>query len=132
MLLTVSLTTILYYAGWVLTAIELVSFLVALVKAIKNKQFNKVKELAIGFIQEAEKLTAKNGSPVSGATKKEVVLAKIRVTCSNLHMSFNETLWSGIVDQLVEFTLRVNQRTTDVVKVQALDKAKEQQTVESK
>ena len=132
MLLAVSLTTILYYAGWVITAIEFISFLVALVKAIKNKQFNKVKELAIGFIQEDEKLTAKNGSPVSGITKKEVVLAKIRVTCSNLHMSFNETLWSGIVDQLVEFTLRVNQRTTDVIKVQQIDQAKEQQTVESK
>ena len=70
MLLTVSLTTILYYVGWVLTAIEFVSFIIALVKAIKNKQFNKVKELAIGFIQEAEKLTAKNGSPIPGSTKK--------------------------------------------------------------
>jgi hypothetical protein len=132
MLLTVSLTTVLYYAGWVLTAIEFVSFIIALVKAIKNKQFDKVKELAIGFIKEAETLTAKNGSPVSGATKKEVVLSKIRITCSNLHMSYNETLWSGVVDQLVDFTLRVNQRATDVAKVKEIDQAKEQQTVEAK
>ena len=47
-------------------------------------------------------------------------------------MGYNETLWSSVIDQLVDLTLRVNQRTTDVAKVQALDKAKEEVATETK
>lgn len=111
------LSAIKLYAGYVLTIISLISFVVALIKAIKNKQFSKIKDLMIGFIEEAETLTCKNGQAVDGNVKKEIVLSKIRTICNNVNYKFDETTWSTLVDQYVEFTLKVNQREQDKEKL---------------
>lgn len=118
------LSAIKLWAGYVLTIISLISFVVAMVKAIKNKQFGKIKDLMIGFIEDAETLTCKNGQAVDGTVKKEIVLSKIRTICNNMNYKFDETTWSGLVDQYVEFTLKVNQREQDKEKL-----AKQEETV---
>ena len=105
------------WLGYLLTVITLISFVVAIVKAIKSKKYDKIKGLAIGFIEEAEKLTSKNGDAVAGSVKKSVVLAQIQTICSNMHYKYNEKVWSGVVDQYVELTLKVNQREQDKAKL---------------
>ena len=104
--------------SYILTVASLVSFIIAMVKAIKNKKFNEVKDLAIGFIEEAEKLTSKNGDAVAGQVKKEVVLSKIRTICSNVNYKYKEEVWSKVIDEYVELTLKVNQRTVDKTKLE--------------
>lgn len=89
--------------------ILIVSTIISVIKAIKNKQFGKLKEIMIGFIQDAELLTAKDGvSPVSGETKKEIVLANMSVACQNCGYKFNKEVWSTLIDTYVEFSLKVN------------------------
>ena len=91
------------WLGYALTLISLISFIVAVVKNIKDKNFNKVKDLVKGFVQEANNLKAKDGvSNVSGQTKKEIVMAKIRVSCTNFGIKFNEDVWSSIVEMYVD------------------------------
>lgn len=86
-----------------------VTTIISAVKAIKNKQFGKLKEIMINFIQDAELLTAKDGvSPVSGETKKEIVLANMSVACQNCGYKFDKEVWSKMIDIYVEFTLKVN------------------------
>ena len=104
------------WIGYVLTIISMVSFVVALFKALKAKKYDKIVGMMIGFIKEAEAFTCKNGQSVDGSVKKEVVMSKIRIACSNLGYKFNEATWSKLIDEYVEFTLRVNQREHDKIK----------------
>lgn len=91
------------WLGYALTLISLISFIFALVKNIKDKNFNKVKDLVKGFVQEANNLKAKDGvTAVSGVTKKEIVMSKIRVACTNFGVKFNEEVWSNIVEIYVD------------------------------
>lgn len=101
------------WLGYLLTLISLISFVVAIIKAIKNKKYNEIVNCMIGFIQDAETFTCKNGETVDGSVKKEIVLSKIRNICNNLNYKYDETTWSNLVDNYVEFTLRVNQREKD-------------------
>lgn len=105
------------WLGYLLTIISLISFAVALIKAIKAKQYEKVKGLVTGFIAEAEKLTSKNGDPVTGSVKKSVVLAQVQTICSNMHYKYDEKVWSKVVDEYVNLTLKVNQREQDKAKL---------------
>ena len=81
------------------------------------KKYDKIVGMMIGFIKEAEAFTCKNGQPVDGSVKKEIVMSKMRTTCSNLGYKFNEATWSKLIDEYVEFTLRVNQREQDKIKL---------------
>lgn len=118
--------------GYFLTLIVLITNLITLFKAIKNKNFNKVKELMISFIEEAEVLICKNGSTVDGTTKKEIVLSKIRNACNEFKIKFNENVWSNLVDEYVKFTLKVNQRPEDKNKLLSNNDVEEKQPVEVK
>lgn len=118
--------------GYLLTLIVLIINLITLFKAIKNKNFNKVKELMISFIEEAEVLICKNGSTVDGTTKKEIVLSKIRNACNEFKVKFNENVWSNLVDEYVKFTLKVNQRPEDKNKLLSNNDVEEKQPVEVK
>lgn len=118
--------------GYLLTLIVLIINLITLFKAIKNKNFNKVKELMISFIEEAEVLVCKNGSTVDGTTKKEIVLSKIRNACNEFKIKFNENVWSNLVDEYVKFTLKVNQRPEDKNKLLSNNDVEEKQPVEVK
>lgn len=118
--------------GYLLTLIVLITNLITLFKAIKNKNFNKVKELMISFIEEAEVLVCKNGSTVDGTTKKEIVLSKIRNACNEFKIKFNENVWSNLVDEYVKFTLKVNQRPEDKNKLLSNNDVEEKQPVEVK
>ena len=118
--------------GYLLTLIVLITNLITLFKAIKNKNFNKVKELMISFIEEAEVLVCKNGSTVDGTIKKEIVLSKIRNACNKFKIKFNENVWSNLVDEYVKFTLKVNQRPEDKNKLLSNNDVEEKQPVEVK
>ena len=92
------------WLGYAISLLTLISTIIAIVKSIKDKNFNKVKELIEDFITEANNLKAKDGiTNVSGATKKEIVMAKIRIACTKFNVKFNEKLWSKIVDEAVAF-----------------------------
>lgn len=109
------------WLGYLLTIISLVSTVVAFIKAVKDKKFGQVKELAIEFIEQAENLKSKNGDSVAGSVKKEVVLAKIQTACKNFGLKYDETTWSTIIDTYVDLTLRVNQRAQDKQKIALAD-----------
>lgn len=111
------LSNINMWLGYLLTLLSFVSFIVALIKAIKSKQYEKIKSLLVGFIEEAENLTSKNGEAVAGIVKKQVVLAKIQTTCANMGYKYVESVWSGLIDTYVELTLKVNQREQDKTKL---------------
>lgn len=114
------------WIGYVLSIISLISFVVALIKAIKAKQYDKVKGLVSGFIEEAEKLTSKNGDAVAGSVKKSVVLAQVQTICSNMHYKYDEKVWSAVIDEYVNLTLKVNQREQDKAKL--VEKTEETKT----
>lgn len=105
------------WLGYLLTIISIISFVIALIKAIKAKQYEKVKGLITGLIAEAEKLTSKNGDPVNGSVKKSVVLAQVQTICSNMHYKYDEKVWSAVIDEYVNLTIKVNQREQDKAKV---------------
>lgn len=116
------------WLGYAISIITIISFAVALIKAIKSKQYDKIKGLVIGFIEEAENLTSKSGEAVAGAVKKEVVLAKIQNACVNIGLKYNASIWGAIVDKYVELTLKVNQREQDKIKLVQKEKTETENT----
>lgn len=109
------------WLGYLLAIVSLVGTIVASIMAIKDKKFGKVQELAIEFIKQAESLKSKNGDSVAGSVKKEVVLAKVQTACKNFGLKYDETIWSTIIDNYVDLTLRVNQRAQDKQKIALAD-----------
>lgn len=109
------------WLGYLLAIVSLVGTFVASIMAIKDKKFGKVQELAIEFIKQAESLKSKNGDSVAGSVKKEVVLAKVQTACKNFGLKYDETIWSTIIDNYVDLTLRVNQRAQDKQKIALAD-----------
>lgn len=109
------------WIGYLLAIVSLVGTIVASIMAIKDKKFGKVQELAIEFIKQAESLKSKNGDSVAGSVKKEVVLAKVQTACKNFGLKYDETIWSTIIDNYVDLTLRVNQRAQDKQKIALAD-----------
>jgi hypothetical protein len=104
--------------------ISIVAYVIEMLKAIKEKRYQDIAGLTIGFIEDAEKLTSKNGDAVSGEVKKKVVLANIQTICSAKNFKYDENLWSSMIDTYVGLTLRVNQRQQDVAKVKAIEAPK--------
>lgn len=110
----------------------LVSFIIALVQAIKGKKYSEIAGLVEGFIQDAEKLVAKDGeTPVSAETKKEVVLAKTRMACSQKKYKFNADQWSDFIEEKIDFSKNVNQRDKDKTTVEEKSTTTETTTQQS-
>lgn len=96
--------------GYVSAIVSIISFVYALIKAIKEKRYAAVQDLMIGFITEAENFICKNGQPVDGTVKKEIVLGKLKTACDSFKLKFDAEKWGQKIDEYVDFTLKVNKR----------------------
>ena len=89
-------------AQCVSVVVAVVGFIISIVKLIKNKQWAKLKDALIGYIEQAELLNAE------GKVKKEIVMAKARVLCATLGIKWNEDLVSALIEGLITLTNIVN------------------------
>lgn len=83
-------------------------------EAEKQAAINDLKQLAKGFIVEAENawkatnnILKQNGGSC-GANKKSEVMTKLHQACFDKKIDFDEEFWSKEVDDLVEVTRQVN------------------------
>jgi hypothetical protein len=86
-----------------------VSFVSGVVAAVKNRNWNKLKEALVEYVKEAEALQA------GGEVKKEVVLAKAQTLCVALKIKYNEQKVSAIVESIVLLSKIVNARDKDKI-----------------
>ena len=92
--------------------IGVISCIITLTQSKKGTKKSNIIECMINYIQEAEAYKCKNGQPVDGNVKKEIVLAKIEDCCIKLKLKFNRPYWSTLIDTYVEFTKKVNANNT--------------------
>ena len=83
-------------------------------EAEKQAALNELKELAHGFVADAESLykdidaTLKAQGKTCGAIKKDSVMTKIQDACITKGIAFDKEFWSAAVDELVALTRKVN------------------------
>ncbi len=99
---------------------SLIGFIIALVKAIKNKKWDLLKDTLQDFISKAEGFTN-----FTGAEKKAIVLSWASNFCGKQGIKFNENKVGTVIDELVELTKKVNQRDKD--KIVVTEENKEEQ-----
>lgn len=105
----------------------LIPTVIGLVKAIKAKkaaktaqqeaEANSAMQYAVnGFIEEAEELyktvdaVVKEKGGSCGAVKKDSVLTKLQAYALQNGYDYDATYWSGVVDEIVEMTRKVNSK----------------------
>lgn len=83
-------------------------------EAEKQEALNDLKQLAQGFIVEAENLykdidaIVKEKGKTCGAVKKDSVMTKIQDACLMKGIAFDKDFWSAEIDDLVTMTRKVN------------------------
>lgn len=83
-------------------------------EAEKQSAINDLKNLALGFVAEAEALykdvdaIVKGQGKTCGALKKDSVMTKIQDACITKGVGFDKEYWSKEVDNFVAITRKVN------------------------
>ena len=83
------------------------TFIVSLIKAMKEKNAEKVENLLLTTAQRAIAY-AETLSGVNGTTKKAIALIKMNQEFTEKKVKFNESKASETIDSLVAFTKQVN------------------------
>lgn len=91
--------------GFIITAIP---FVIKLVKAIKERDLNKLRGLAEEAIAFAE---TKN---VDGQSKKEIALAWIQTRCPSVNVKFVFDTASKVIEEIIALTKTINARDKDI------------------
>lgn len=97
-----------YWDSIVAILVAIATAITSVVVAIKNKQWNKLKD----FVQDCIK-TAETLSHYTGAEKKEYVMTKANQFAITKSIKFNADKVSSLVEDLVALTKQVNQREKD-------------------
>lgn len=83
--------------------ISIFGFVVALIKEIKLKKWDALKDVLITFIEKAEEFTT-----YSGAEKKTAVLKWTKEYCETHNIKFDVDKVNSQIEELIEFTKKVN------------------------
>ena len=86
----------------------IVSVVVTIIVAVKNKNWNLIKGWVSEAVQEAEKFVN-----YTGEEKKAYVLTKIRQYTANKNIKFNTDKVSALIEELVLLSKNVNARDKD-------------------
>ncbi len=85
--------------------ISIFGFVVAVIKEVKLKKWDQIKSVLITFIEKAEEYTT-----YSGAEKKTAVLKWTKEFCDSHNIKFDVEKVSEQIEELVEFTKKVNKK----------------------
>ena len=98
-----------------------VTCVVKMVKSVKYGKAERKQRLWAEFAQEAiacvEALKGKSNGELTGSTKKEIAMNKVEAACIKNGIPFERDKVSGIIEDIVELTKKVNVRDKDKVAV---------------
>ena len=83
--------------------VPLIGFITALVKIIKEKQWNILKSMLCDFMIKAEETIEGTGEE-----KKSAVMAWCKEFCQQQGIQFNETQVSSAIETLINLTKKIN------------------------
>lgn len=95
--------------GTLLTAfVAFVWLVVDVIRAIKSKNFNALKAKILDVMEYVEQYTMSNGEKLQGEYKLAFAKALLINECKQAHITYNEEKLTNMVEQLIEFSKKVN------------------------
>ena len=108
----------------------LIGFIIALVKAVKEKNLEKVQNILTSAAKEAVTYAEKIPG-ISGETKKTIAMTKMNQTFIDNNVQYDESAASDAIEDVIALSKQVNAKDTSVADSSAVSTVESEEETES-